>query len=110
MDAKTKPMYSMFLLLSGGMLAILLYYYAYPFWAAMGLRSGMTDALMLDVHRSGVFRSQGSVKFVCLFFTTLSVVVRSGSSKRSAWTEILFPLLSGLLFFFGAQWVGKGLL
>ena len=85
----------MFLLLSGGILALILYYYAYPFWTAVGLRSGMTDSLMLDVHRSGVFRSQLSVKFVCLFFTTLSVVVRSGSSKQSSWLEILLPLLAG---------------
>ena len=108
MDAKTKPMYSMFLLLSGGILALILYYYAYPFWTAVGLRSEMTDSLMLDVHRSGVFRSQLSVKFVCLFFTTLSVVVRSGSSKQSSWLEILLPLLAGLLLFFGAQLCGNG--
>ena len=98
----------MFLLLSGGILALILYYYAYPFWTAVGLRSGMTDSLMLDVHRSGVFRSQLSVKFVCLFFTTLSVVVRSGSSKQSSWLEILLPLLAGLLLFFGAQLCGNG--
>ena len=98
----------MFLLLSGGILALILYYYAYPFWTAVGLRSEMTDSLMLDVHRSGVFRSQLSVKFVCLFFTTLSVIVRSGSSKQSSWLEILLPLLAGLLLFFGAQLCGNG--
>lgn len=98
----------MFLLLSGGILAVILYYYAYPLWASLGLRSSMTDSLMLDIYRSEVFRSQLPTKFVCLFFTTISVVVRSGSSKKSSWAEILLPLISGLLLFFGAQLFGNG--
>ena len=108
MEARTKPMYSMFLLVSAGILALIVYYYAYPFWAALGLHSRLTDSLMLDIYRSGAFGSQVSAKFVCLFFTTLSVVVRSGISKKSAWYEILLPLSSGLLLFFGAQWFGNG--
>lgn len=36
-----------------------------------------------------------SVKFVCLFFTTVSAVVRSGSSKDSSWLQVLGPLLCG---------------
>lgn len=43
-------MYSMFLMLSGAILLFLLYYEAYPFWAAVGLTSAMTDSFMLSVH------------------------------------------------------------
>ncbi len=109
MNSKTKPMYSMFLLLAGAILLMMLYYYAYPMWAALGARSNLTDALMLDVHRSGLLRSPWSVRLVCVFFTTMSVIVRSGSSKASPWPEILVPLALGLVLFFGSAFMGSGL-
>ena len=96
MNAKTKPMYSMFLLLAGAILLLMLYYYAYPMWAALGLRSSLTNSLMLELHRSGSLSSPWSVRFVVLFFTTVSVIVRSGNSKASGWMEIVFPLVFGL--------------
>ena len=101
-------MYSMFLLLAGGILGLIVYYYAYPFWAAVGLRSSLTDSLMLEIYHSGTFTSQLSVKLVCLFFATVSVVVRSGSSKDSSWAQVLVPLLSGLAAFFGSGLLGNG--
>ena len=101
-------MYSMFLLIAGGILGLIVYYYAYPFWAAVGLRSSLTDSLMLEIYRSGTFASQVSVKFVCLFFATVSVVVRSGNSKDSSWMQVLGPLLSGLGIFLCSGLLGSG--
>ena len=108
MNAKTKPMYSMFLLFAGAILLLMLYYYAYPMWAAVGLRSALTDSLMLDIHRSGVLSSPWSVRFVCVFFTTMSVIVRSGSSKAYSWLEVLLPLGIGLVLFFSSAYMGSG--
>ena len=73
----------MFLLMAGAVQAFLVYYYAYPMWAALGLRGALTDSLMLSVHRSGTLASPLASRLVCLFFTTVSVVVRSGNSKPS---------------------------
>lgn len=84
----------MFLMLSGALLLVILYYYAYPMWSEPGLRSGFTDSLMLSIYRSGSFRSPWAVRFVCLFFCCVAVIVRSGSSKNSSWKEILIPLAS----------------
>lgn len=109
MNSKTKPMYSMFLLLSGAILLIMVYYYAYPMWSALGLRSALTDSLMLEIYHSGMFRSPWSVRFVCLFFTMMSVIVRSGSSKVSTWLEVLLPLFSGLALFMGSAFLGSGI-
>ena len=108
MNSKTKPMFSMFLLLAGGILVYMLYYYAYPMWSALGLRSALTDSLMLDIYRSGLMASPWAVRFVCIFFTTFSVIVRSGSSKVSTWKEVLVPLLSGLALFLGSAYLGSG--
>lgn len=100
-------MFSMFLLLSGAILLIILYYYAYPLWASMGLRSGFTDSLMLTIYQGGSFSNPYAVRFVCLFFCGVAVIVRSGSSKDSPWRKILIPLLSGVALFFAAPMLGN---
>jgi len=99
----------MFLLLAGVILLVMVYYYAYPMWSALGLHSSLTDSLMLDIYRAGTLRSPWSVRFVCLFFTTVSVIVRSGSSKASTWLEVLLPLISGLVLFLGSAFLGSGI-
>ena len=109
MNSRTKPMYSMFLLLAGAILLVMVYYYAYPMWATLGLRSSLTDSLMLDIYQAGTLRSPWSVRFVCIFFTTVSVIVRSGSSKASTWLEVLLPLISGLVLFLGSAFLGSGI-
>ena len=108
MNSKTKPMYSMFLLLAGAILLLMMYYTAYPMWAALGLRSTLTDALMLEVHRSGLLASPWPVRCVVLFFTTVSVIVRSGSSKASSWQKVVLPLMFGLGLFMGSAYLGSG--
>ena len=109
MNSRTKPMYSMFLLLAGAILLVMVYYYAYPMWSALGLHSSLTDSLMLDIYRAGTLRSPWSVRFVCLFFTTVSVIVRSGSSKASTWLEVILPLITGLVLFLGSAFLGSGI-
>ena len=82
MDTKVKPLFSMFVLLSGALLLLMLYYYAYPMWAGFGLRSRLTDSLMLTLYHNGSFENPYAVRFVCLFFCTIGVIIRTG---RSAW-------------------------
>ena len=108
MDKGTKQMYSMFLLLAGAVQAFIIYYYAYPMWAALGLRSTLTDSLMLSVYRSGTMASPFSSRLVCLFFATVYAVVRSGNSKASGFMEICLPLVIGLVLYFGSAWLGSG--
>lgn len=103
MDTKTKPLYSMFLIVSGAILILILYYYAYPFWAGIGLGNIMSDTIIYGLLRSGIMTSQTTVRLVCLFFCTISVIVRSGNSRSSSWSEILLPLLSGLSIFLSAS-------
>ena len=110
MDKKTKHMYSLFLLIAGAILAIMVYYEAYPMWSAVGLRSKMTDSLMVDLYKAGTLRSPWSVRAVCLLFCTMSVVIRSGTSKASSWREIMLPLIIGLTLFFTSPLFGNGLL
>ena len=96
-------MFSMFLLISGALLILIMYYYAYPFWVNIGLSGKLSDSIMYELYRSGMMSSETTVRFVCLFFCTVSVIVRSGSPRSSSWLEILMPLLSGLCLFFIAS-------
>ena len=97
----------MFLLLSGAVFLLILYYYAYPMWAGLGLRSAFTDSLMLALYRTGNFSNPYAVRFVCLFFCSVAVIVRSGSPKDSSWKEILLPLGVGLALFMAAPLMGN---
>ena len=103
-------MFSMFLMLSGVILTVILYYYAYPFWVRVGVSSDMTNTLMIQLYRSGVMSSQMAVRGLCLFFCLLSFIVRSGNSKDSSWAEILLPLLSGLAVFMASPFLGNGVM
>ena len=88
-------------------MVVILYYYAYPMWAGLGLRSHFTDSLMLTLYRSGSFRNQYAVRGVCLFFCAIAVVVRSGRSQNAPWVSIIVPLGMGLILFFTAPLMGN---
>jgi hypothetical protein len=100
-------MFSMFLLLSGALMVVILYYYAYPMWAGLGLRSHFTDSLMLTLYHSGSFKNPFAVRGVCLFFCAIAVVVRSGRSQNAPWVSIIVPLGMGLILFFTAPLMGN---
>ena len=102
MDAKTKPVYQMFLLLSGGLFCLIEYYYAFPLWDSLGFSGNIIRAMMLDLYTSGVMKHQPAVRLICLFFCIVALAVRNGKSKESHWIEILLPLLGGLGLFLGS--------
>ena len=110
MDSKTKPMFSSFLIISGALLFVMLYYEAYPFWAEIGLSCKLTDSMMLSIYKAGMLRNGLYTRFVCLFFCTMSVIIRSGNSKEASWQEIVLPLGVGLALFFGGSMMGTGVL
>ena len=103
-------MYSAFLILSGAITLVMIYYEAYPLWAAFGLSGKLTDSLMLALHKAGTLRSWWSVRTISLLFCTLSVIVRSGSSREAACYEIALPVALGAGMFFGGHYSGNGIL
>ena len=110
MDSKTKPMFTAFLMISGALLLVMLYYEAYPFWATIGWSGKLTDSIMLGLYNAGMLRNGLYTRFVCLFFCTMSVIIRSGNSKEASWQEIVLPLGIGLALFFGGYMMGTGIL
>ena len=110
MEKETKPMYPMFFLLSGGILVFIVYYYAYPMWAAFGLTNWLTDSIIGNFYRSGTLAAELPPRLVCLLFASLFALVRSGSSMHTDWKVIVGLLVSGLVLFFGSCLMRPGLL
>ena len=110
MEKETKPTYTMFFLLSGGILIFIVYYYAYPMWVAMGLSNWLTDTIIGNFYRSGSLEAQLPPRLVCLLFASLFALVRSGSSKHTDWKIIVGLLVSGLALFFGSCLMSPGLI
>ena len=102
MEKETKPMYTWFFLLSGGILVFIVYYYAYPMWVALGLSNWLTDNIVRNFYLSGSMAAQLPVRLACLFFVSLYAFVRSGSSKHTDWKLIVGLMVSGLALFLGA--------
>ena len=110
MDKQTKPVFSMFMLLSWAILVVIVLYYPYPWWAAHGLGFKVLEDIVRGLWASGVMRREVFVRFCCLFFAGVSVIVRPGNSKDSSWAAIMLPLLLGLGGFLGASWLQGGVI
>lgn len=110
MDSRTKPIFRAFLMISAALAMTMIYYEGYPFWTAVHLGGRVTDSMMLGLYKSGVLGNWWYVRGVILFFCTMSVIIRSGSSKEAGWQEIALPVGCGLLLFFGSRFAGTGLL
>lgn len=110
MEKETKPMYTWFFLLSGGILAFIVYYYAYPMWVVLGLSNWLTDNIVRNFYLSGSMAAQLPVRLACLFFVSLYAFVRSGSSKHTDWKLIVGLMVSGLALFLGAGMLPPGII
>lgn len=110
MEKETKSVFTLFFLLSGGVLLFIVYYYAYPFWVAIGLHNWLTDSFVRNFYYTGNFSSPVPARVICLFFASLYALVRSGNSKDTDWKIIVGLILSGLGLFWGAELMGAGLL
>ena len=108
MDKQTKPMYSMFLILSGAIFVVIEYYYQYPWWVQHSGSSPLLEQIVRGIWQSGTMAQEGFVRFCCLFFCTVSAIVRQGNSKDSKWSAILLPLLGGLGVFMSLQYWAWG--
>lgn len=107
MDKQTKPVYLTFVLLSASILLVIIYYYAYPFWAGLGITSPIMEEIMYKIWRSKVLESDYTTRIICIFYLTFGTIIKTGTSKSSTWPRILIPLLTGASAFFIAPKLPK---
>ena len=98
----------MFLILSGAILVLIEYYYQYPWWVAHGGSNVILQEIAIGIWKSGTMAQEGFVRFCCLFFCAISVIIRQGNSQSASWKAVLIPLLSGAVVFMTVQYYASG--
>ena len=73
-----EPFFMSMVLMSVFVLLVNIYYYEYPVFLHLGLRSGISDKIMLSLRSDGIFSSYLITKTVSLFFIIISSLLRSG--------------------------------
>ena len=97
--AEYEPMWMVMVLISAVILAVNIYYYEYPLLRLWGLRSDISDTVMLRLRSGGVFSSQARTKILSLMLMTMAVFVRGGKGKDVSWSKIALTGLPGLAVF-----------
>lgn len=108
MEARYKPMLNLFLVISMGIVAAMVYYRAYALWYSLGYSSELVHEIMGNVYRSHLMDSQIPMKLLALFFATFSLSIKTGASKDIPWMDIISRLVLGVLMFFGSDMVLRG--
>ena len=109
MDKQTKPVYLSFVFLSAAIQLIILYYYAYPFWAGFGYTTPTIEHIIYRTWCSKILSSDYTTRLICLFYLTFGTIIKTGTSKSSTWPRILIPLLAGAVAYFTAPLLSNSL-
>lgn len=92
--------YSTFVVMGIFTLAVNIYYYAYPLWAAMGLTHPIAVRLFLKMRGAGFFATPLYTKGVALLLSMLTVMTRHGRRNELAWWQTGIVVLVGALLYF----------
>lgn len=92
--------YSTFVVMGIFTLAVNIYYYAYPLWAAMGLTHPIAVRLFLKMRGAGFFATPLYTKGVALLLSMLTVMTRHGRRNELAWWQTGIVALVGALLYF----------
>ncbi len=82
------------------LLLIHLYYFCYPIFAEYGLTHPAAEAIMINIHRSGIFATPYPSKAVILLLVIMTHIVRNGKGKETAWAGIIIGLVIGTALYF----------
>lgn len=101
-----EPYFMCMVLVSVVILAVNIYYYEYPLFMSLGLRSDISDRVMLSFRSHGFFSSYLKTKLLSLALVVMSNIVRSGKGKPANWRTVALTGAGGLLLFLFPPVVG----
>ena len=101
-----EPYFMCMVLVSVVILAVNIYYYEYPLFMSLGLRSDISDRVMLSFRSHGFFSSYLKTKLLSLALIVMSNIVRSGKGKPANWKTVALTGAGGLLLFLFPPVVG----
>lgn len=90
-----KRQYTSLLLASIGMLALILWYYPFPWWIDHIEMSDISVNAARSLWESGVMRNEYLWRVCCLVYALLSLIMTGGYSRDFRWSAILIPMIGG---------------
>ena len=92
--------YSTFIVMGIFVLAVNIYYYAYPLWDSMGMTHPIAVKMFLKMRRAGYFASPLYTKGLALMLSLLTVMTRHGRRNSLPWWRISIVAVSGVFLYF----------
>lgn len=92
--------YSTFIVMGIFVLAVNIYYYAYPLWDSMGMTHPIAVKMFLKMRRAGYFASPLYTKGLALVLSLLTVMTRHGRRNSLPWWRISIVAVSGVFLYF----------
>ncbi len=84
------------------------YFFCYQAFKEWGWTAGISDNLLKNIHRSGLFDQFNRSKLIALGLLVISLIGARGKKKENIrWQTITAYILIGLLFYFGSYWLLK---
>ena len=84
------------------------YFYCYGAFKIWGLTAELSDNLLKNIQRSGLFDKFNTSKLISLGLLLISLIGAKGKKKENIrWQVITAYVLMGLLLFFGSFWLLK---
>ncbi len=88
------------------LLLVHFYYYCYHAFQAWHVTSAITDRVLKNLFKTGLFRSFNTSKAIALGFLALSVLGATGKKEQHyRWRTVLFYIGTGLLLYFAGYWI-----
>lgn len=93
-------MYMPVFLLGVFLVVLNIYWFAYDFFFDLGLRSDVTDQILVGLQRANLFKSQYTLKVFILIFLFFTYAVKAGKTVDTPWPQLLYFLALSLVVFF----------
>ncbi|MDB5276145.1 MAG: Type secretory pathway VirD4 component-like protein [Ferruginibacter sp.] len=93
-------------LISLVLLALHFYFYCYRAFEAWGWRSAITDRLLSNISRAGLFTNLLKSKLGALAFLAISLIgARATKDQQKRYRTVVIYIIAGLLCYFGNYWI-----
>lgn len=105
-DQGLRKILDMTRLISIVLLCLHFYYYCYSAFRAWELTTNLSDRLLFNIERTGLFNNFHSSKIIALAFLAISLLGAKGKKTEGLhWKKIVTPLTLGLCFFFPGYFI-----
>ncbi len=93
-------------MISIGILLLHFYFSCYQVFKQWGLRSDITDRIIQNIYKTGLFNNFNKPKLVALIFLTISLIGATGrKNEKIQFKSSVIYILVGLMFYFSSYFI-----